>query len=564
MELDSSMEMPPTPTTPHSGSRSRLHLLLNNQSLSQSSHQQSPMKALFDGQQFDTGMRAFNADPPSSPADDMSTTADFEWGADLETPPRHRGASGSPLPPRSPLQPIANLLAPAGPESPCRPTPVEASSTPIRFCRRSSTIVLQKKPATPRTLLTAISRRGKAHVPLPTGMSAAVAAPANVNPFSSRSELGTGPKRSVVERSEAPYHPIAAKSGRFQVTHNVSRYAEEFVELEMLGMGEFGTVYKCKNKLDGLCYAIKKSKKKISGLKEEQTLLKEVYAHAVLQDQPFIVRYHSAWEEDDKMLIQNEYCDEGSLAAMLETARRQGRSLPEQTLITILEHVGKGVQSLHTQGLVHLDIKPGNIFIKLGYPPAGDSSFIVEEDMAGPATKQRLYKLGDLGMVTQVADPHVEEGDCRYLAPELLQDRHDHLMAADIFALGMTMYEAASGSRLPKNGEEWQQLRGGTVPYLERYSPLLNELLAAMLHAAPATRPDIAMVLGHPALQPVGPQDEEDVSTMREQLRAARVRNKMMSRILKSDPPSNNSSTNSSPDQRRQQFGRGRKASCTW
>ncbi len=40
-----------------------------------------------------------------------------------------------------------------------------------------------------------------------------------------------------------------------------------------------------------------------------QKLLREVYAHAVLDVQPHIVRYYSAWEEDDHMLIQNEFCD---------------------------------------------------------------------------------------------------------------------------------------------------------------------------------------------------------------------------------------------------------------
>jgi len=58
--------------------------------------------------------------------------------------------------------------------------------------------------------------------------------------------------------------------------------------------------------IDGTFYAIKRSKKPISGLAEEQQLLREVYAHAVISEQPHIVRYYSAWKEDNHMLIQNE------------------------------------------------------------------------------------------------------------------------------------------------------------------------------------------------------------------------------------------------------------------
>lgn len=46
---------------------------------------------------------------------------------------------------------------------------------------------------------------------------------------------------------------------------NISRYEKEFVELASIGVGEFGLVYKCLNRLDGCVYAIKKSIKPVAG-----------------------------------------------------------------------------------------------------------------------------------------------------------------------------------------------------------------------------------------------------------------------------------------------------------
>lgn len=64
--------------------------------------------------------------------------------------------------------------------------------------------------------------------------------------------------------------------------NNISRYHQEFLEVSLIGKGEFGSVYKCVHRLDGCTYAIKKSTKPVANSWLEKHALNEVYAHAVL------------------------------------------------------------------------------------------------------------------------------------------------------------------------------------------------------------------------------------------------------------------------------------------
>ncbi|KAK3549228.1 hypothetical protein QTP70_034229 [Hemibagrus guttatus] len=282
----------------------------------------------------------------------------------------------------------------------------------------------------------------------------------------------------------------------------LSRYESEFLELGRIGVGEFGAVYRCVKRLDGCMYAIKRLRRPLAGSANEQLALKEVYAHAVLGHHPHVVRYYSAWAEDDHMIIQNEYCDGGSLHDVITEKKEQCELFQEPELRDLLLQVSMGLKYIHASGLVHLDIKPSNIFIS--HPPnssaggAGDS----EEEDYGHTSSGVVYKIGDLGHVTSISSPQVEEGDSRFLACEVLREDYTHLPKADIFALSLTVLLAAGAQPLPQNGDEWHCLRQAHLPSLpQELTPALGNLLQTMLDPDPAVRPSASALCRHPVLR---------------------------------------------------------------
>lgn len=174
----------------------------------------------------------------------------------------------------------------------------------------------------------------------------------------------------------------------------------EFKVGKEIGCGNFSRVYRATHRLDGCEYAIKRTKRPVTEVAEKNQWLQEVQALAAVSSHPNIVRYYGAWAEPDvvqgeHLYIQLELCGD-SLGAQLASAKAPFR---EPELLALIAQMAAALKHMHDRGLVHLDLKPDNIY------RCGEGCF----------------KLGDFGLATlRHGKWRVLEGDAR-CAPARVQ-----------------------------------------------------------------------------------------------------------------------------------------------
>ncbi|GFY78624.1 membrane-associated tyrosine- and threonine-specific cdc2-inhibitory kinase [Trichonephila inaurata madagascariensis] len=227
-------------------------------------------------------------------------------------------------------------------------------------------------------------------------------------------------------------------SSKYDSTSDLLYFHQCFEIISKIGSGSFGDVFKVKCIEDGNFYAVKRAKQKFAGKADRERKLQEVQKHEQLPYHPNCVRFYAAWEEQQILYIQIELC-KYSLSQYAD----ENHNITETIVWNFLIDLLLAVKHLHDHNLVHLDIKPDNIFI----------------------SKHNICKLGDFGLVLDLSKSDTSdaiEGDPRYLAPELMEGIFTK--AADVFSVGITILELASDLDLPRGSETWHQLRNLEIP----------------------------------------------------------------------------------------------------
>uniref|UniRef100_A0A674JHL1 Serine/threonine-protein kinase TBK1 n=1 Tax=Terrapene triunguis TaxID=2587831 RepID=A0A674JHL1_9SAUR len=206
---------------------------------------------------------------------------------------------------------------------------------------------------------------------------------------------------------------------------------------DVLGQGATANVFRGRHKKTGDLYAVKVFNN-ISFLRPVDVQMRELEVLKKLNHKN-IVKLFAIEEETTtrhKVLVM-EFCPCGSLYTVLEEPSN-AYGLPESEFLIVLRDVVAGMNHLRENGIVHRDIKPGNIMRVIG------------ED------GQSVYKLTDFGAARELEDDEQFVslyGTEEYLHPDMyeravLRKEHQKKYGAtvDLWSIGVTFYHAATGS----------------------------------------------------------------------------------------------------------------------
>ena len=197
---------------------------------------------------------------------------------------------------------------------------------------------------------------------------------------------------------------------------------------ELLARGAMGAVYLAESS-DGRLVALKLLSPELAHDERfRQRFLRESRLAATL-DHPNVVRTIASGDDGGVLYLVMEYVNGIDLRELL---RREGRLEPRRA-VELLRQAGEALDTAHRAGLVHRDVKPGNILVE--HTPAGDRAYVCDFGLARHVSSVGSLT-GDRGFV----------GTVDYVAPEQIRGGSVD-GRADLYALGCVLFECIAGER---------------------------------------------------------------------------------------------------------------------
>ncbi|KAI8906177.1 kinase-like domain-containing protein, partial [Powellomyces hirtus] len=303
---------------------------------------------------------------------------------------------------------------------------------------------------------------------------------------SSSSSLNTNNKSSnpVLHISNLQLYSDSALPVQDPMSMNI----DDYVIGDPIGYGSSAVVYIAKYKPLNIDVAIKMIDLDMFERNQIDELRREIQIMS-LSKHPNLLPVYGSFVNGAKLLIVTPFLSSGSCLDIMKTAFQDG--MDEVSIATILRQALEGLVYLHKNGLIHRDVKAGNL--------------LIHED--------GLVQLADFGVSSSLMDTGERKGlrktfvgtPC-WMAPEVMeQSGYDY--KADIWSFGITALELATGhapfAKYPPLKVLMLTLQN-EPPTLDRdstkykYSKLFKEMIDMCLVKDPVRRPAAEKLLSHP------------------------------------------------------------------
>ncbi len=204
---------------------------------------------------------------------------------------------------------------------------------------------------------------------------------------------------------------------------------DHFEIQEVLGTGGMGAVYRALDINLNRMVALKLLRREFSANPQFVAQFKTEAALTASVNHPNVVKVYSCGDDHDLLYIAMELVDQGSLDEFMETKG----ALTEARALEVGIQIAHGLNAALQMGLIHRDIKPGNILFADGHSA----------------------KIVDFGLAALVEEVDTVAGEVwgtpYYVAPEKLDNQPEDARS-DIYSLGATLFHAIAG-RPPFNVE---------------------------------------------------------------------------------------------------------------